>query len=188
MKEKIEGKAYVLGNNVDTDQIIPAAHLVYSLSDPEERKNYGKYSMSGVPPEQAGLPDGTRPFINDGGWQSEYAIIIGGKNFGCGSSREHAPACMEIAGVQAVVAESYARIFYRNSIDGGFFIPLETETRLVEEIKTGDDILINLKENVLTNRTQNKTYSLKALGDVMAIIEAGDIFEYARQSGLIKQN
>ena len=185
MQENFEGRAYVLGNNIDTDQIIPAAHLVYSLSDPEERKNYGKYSLSGVPAEAAGLPKGNTPFIDDGQWQSQYSIIIGGKNFGCGSSREHAPACMEIAGVQAVVAESYARIFYRNSVDGGFFIPLECEEPLAEQIATGDELAIDLKENTLTNRTQNNTYKLKPLGDVKDIIEAGNIFEYAKKAGLI---
>ena len=104
MKKKIEGRAYVLGNNIDTDQIIPAQHLVYSLSDPEEKKNYGRFALSGVPAEGAGLPDGNTPFVEEGHHESPFTIIIGGKNFGCGSSREHAPACMEIAGVQAVVA------------------------------------------------------------------------------------
>lgn len=185
MKKKIQGKAFVLGNNIDTDQIIPAQHLVYSLSDPEESKNYGKYALSGVPPEGSGLPKGKVPFVEEGQYRSQYSIIIGGKNFGCGSSREHAPACMEIAGVEAVVAESYARIFYRNSIDGGFFIPLETQQALVDEIQTGDAITIDLESYTLTNETQNKTYALNSLGDVIDIIEAGNIFEYARKSGMI---
>jgi len=92
---------------------------------------------------------------------------------------------MEIAGVEAVVAESYARIFYRNSIDGGFFIPLESKEPLAEEIQTGDELTIDLKTYTLTNETQNKTYSLNSLGDVIEIIEAGNIFEYAKKSGLI---
>ena len=185
MKKKIQGRAFVLGNNIDTDQIIPAQHLVYSLSDPEESKNYGKYALSGVPEESSGLPEGQVPFVMEGQYQSQFNIIIGGKNFGCGSSREHAPACMQIAGVEAVVAESYARIFYRNSIDGGFFIPLETKEKLTEEIQTGDSITLDLKTYTLTNQTRNKTYSLNSLGDVIDIIEAGNIFEYARKSGLI---
>ena len=185
MKKKIQGRAFVLGNNIDTDQIIPAEYLVYSLSDPEESKNYGKFALSGVPKEDSGLPKGNIPFVEDGQYQSKFKIVIGGKNFGCGSSREHAPACMEIAGVQAVVAESYARIFYRNSIDGGFFIPLEAKQNLAEEIQTGDEITIDLEAYTLTNETQNKTYSLNSLGDVIDIIEAGNIFEYARKSGLI---
>lgn len=185
MNKVIEGIAYVLGDDVDTDQIIPAEHLVYSLSDPEERKNYGKFALSGVPAEKAGLPKGNTLFTENGQSDSKYSIIIGGRNFGCGSSREHAPACMEIAGVRAVIAESYARIFYRNSVDGGFFIPFECDTRLVEDIKTGDDLKIDLTENTLTNKTQEKTYDLKSLGEVIEIIEAGNIFEYARKTGMI---
>ena len=185
MNKVIEGIAYVLGDDVDTDQIIPAEHLVYSLSDPEERKNYGKFALSGVPAEKAGLPKGNTLFTENGQSDSKYSIIIGGRNFGCGSSREHAPACMEIAGVRAVIAESYARIFYRNSVDGGFFIPFECDTHLVEDIKTGDDLKIDLTENILTNKTQEKTYDLKSLGEVIEIIEAGNIFEYARKTGMI---
>ncbi|NIP99397.1 MAG: 3-isopropylmalate dehydratase [Nitrospinaceae bacterium] len=186
MKKLIEGRAFVLGNNIDTDQIIPAQHLVYSLSDPEESKNYGKYALSGVPEDASGLPRGHIPFVEEGQYQSPYNIVIGGSNFGCGSSREHAPACMEIAGVEAVVAESYARIFYRNSIDGGFFIPLESQQKLTDEIQTGDEVSIDLESYTLTNKTQNKTYELNSLGDVIGIIEAGNIFEYAKQKGLIQ--
>ena len=188
MNKVIEGVAYVLGNDVDTDQIIPAEHLVYSLSDPEERKNYGRYALSGVPGDQAGLPKGNIPFTENEECESKYSIIIGGRNFGCGSSREHAPACMEIAGVRAVIAESYARIFYRNSVDGGFFIPFECVTRLVEEINTGDGLVIDLGANTLTNKTSDKTYDLKSLGEVIEIIEAGNIFEYARKAGMSPLN
>jgi 3-isopropylmalate/(R)-2-methylmalate dehydratase small subunit len=185
MNKVIEGLAYVLGNDIDTDQIIPAEHLVYSLSDPEERKNYGKFALSGVPVDQAGLPDGKVAFTEGGQSESKYSIIIGGRNFGCGSSREHAPACMEIAGVRAVIAESYARIFYRNSVDGGFFIPFECATRMVDEIKTGDDLSIDLNASKITNRSSKKVYGLKSLGEVIDIIEAGNIFEYARKTGMI---
>ena len=185
MNKVIEGLAYVLGNDVDTDQIIPAEHLVYSLSDPEERKNYGKFALSGVPVDQAGLPDGKVAFTEGEQSESKYSIIIGGRNFGCGSFREHAPACMEIAGVRAVIAESYARIFYRNSVDGGFFIPFECVTRLVDEIKTGDDLSIDLNASTITNRSSKKVYDLKSLGEVIDIIEAGNIFEYARKTGMI---
>jgi 3-isopropylmalate/(R)-2-methylmalate dehydratase small subunit len=92
---------------------------------------------------------------------------------------------MEIAGVRAVVAESYARIFYRNSVDGGFFIPFESVKRMVKEIKTGDELVIDLNKSTLTNRSSNKTFELKSLGEVIEIIEAGNIFEYARKTGMI---
>ncbi len=186
MENVIEGQAYVLGGDIDTDQIISAEYLVYSLSDPEESKNYGKFALSGVPEKGAGLPDGGRKFVEDGEYRSAYSIIIGGKNFGCGSSREHAPACLEIAGIKAVIAHSFARIFYRNSIDGGFFVPLESSVLLSNEIRTGDTVSINIGESALTNITQNKTYALKPIGDVIEILEAGNIFEYAKKAGLMK--
>ena len=100
--------------------------MVYSLTDPEEMKKYGHFALSGVPPNQAGLPDGKIPFIKGENYKSEFKIIIGGSNFGCGSSREHAPFALQVAGAKAIIAESYARIFYRNCVDGGFVVPYET--------------------------------------------------------------
>ncbi|MBI5198039.1 MAG: 3-isopropylmalate dehydratase [Nitrospirae bacterium] len=185
MKEKVAGKVYVLGNDVDTDQIIPAQHLVYSLSDAEERKRYGTYALSGVPESQAGLPRGNVRFVGEGSFESPYKVIIAGKNFGCGSSREHAPVSLNIAGVEVVIAESYARIFYRNSVDGGFFIPFETPEHLFQEISTGDEVEIDVPKAVLIHRATNKRYSLKPLGDVAEIVHAGGIFAYARKSGMI---
>jgi 3-isopropylmalate/(R)-2-methylmalate dehydratase small subunit len=186
LKTLITGKAFVLGNDIDTDQIIPAAHLVYKLDDAEERKNYGRYALSGVPIAQSGLPAGNIPFINEGTWQSEYTIVIGGKNFGCGSSREHAPVALNIAGIEAVVAESYARIFYRNSVDGGFVAPFETSVHLYQEIKTGDELVLDTEACTLENVTQKKTYALQPLGDVEDILRAGGVFAYARKTGMIE--
>jgi 3-isopropylmalate/(R)-2-methylmalate dehydratase small subunit len=187
MKALIKGKAFVLGNDIDTDQIIPAAHLVYKLDDPEEKKNYGKFALSGVPIDQSGLPQGNIPFVKEGEWQSEYSIIIGGKNFGCGSSREHAPFALQIAGIEAVIAESYARIFYRNAIDGAFVAPFETPQHLAQEIGTGDELELDTTAGVLRNLSQKKDYKLNTLGDVEHILRAGGIFEYARQSGMLEK-
>jgi 3-isopropylmalate/(R)-2-methylmalate dehydratase small subunit len=186
LKHIISGKAFVLGNDIDTDQIIPAAHLVYKLDDPEERKNYGTFALSGVPIARSGLPAGNVPFIDEGKWQSDYTIIIGGKNFGCGSSREHAPVALNIAGIEAVVAESYARIFYRNSVDGGFVAPFETHEHLFEEIRTGDELTLDTQAGTLENKTQHKTYALQPLGDIEAILRAGGIFNFARDTGMIE--
>ena len=185
MEQVITGRAYVLGDNIDTDQIIPAEHLVYSLSDPEEKKNYGKFALSGVPKNDAGLPEGNKLFVEEGKFESEYTIIIGGKNFGCGSSREHAPACLKIAGIQAIIAASYARIFYRNSVDGGFFIPFESSDKLINNIRTGDNLTVNVEVGALTNNSSNQTFKLQPLGEVAEIVKAGNIFEYARKAGMI---
>jgi len=185
MEQVIAGRAYVLGDNIDTDQIIPAEHLVYSLSDPEEKKNYGKFALSGVPKDDAGLPEGNKLFVEEEKFESEYTIIIGGKNFGCGSSREHAPACLKIAGIQAIIAASYARIFYRNSVDGGFFIPFESSDKLINNIRTGDNLTVNVEVGALTNNSSNQTFKLQPLGEVAEIVKAGNIFEYARKAGMI---
>ncbi|MFA6597945.1 MAG: 3-isopropylmalate dehydratase [Ignavibacteriaceae bacterium] len=185
MEKIVNGKAFVLGNNIDTDQIIPAEHLVYSLSDPEEKKMYGKYALSSVPSEKSGLPNGGIKYVEANKFQTEFPIIIGGANFGCGSSREHAPFALQIAGTKVIVAESYARIFFRNAVDGGFVIPYESVEKLIDKIKTGDEINIDLEKNVLKNLTTNEEYNLKPLGDILPILEAGNLFEYARQSKMI---
>ena len=182
--QKITGRAYVLGDNVDTDQIIPAEYLSYDPSIPEERKLFGRHALSGVPPAQAGLPDGRRPFIAPNAPADppgQYAIVVAGKNFGCGSSREHAPLALAEAGVKAVVAQFYARIFFRNSVNGAYLVPLESQTRLVDEIRTGDQLEIDPEAGALNDLTTGKTYRLKPLGDAAAIIEAGGIFEYAHR-------
>jgi 3-isopropylmalate/(R)-2-methylmalate dehydratase small subunit len=186
METVITGKAYVLGDDIDTDQIIPAEYLSFNPSDPEERKYFGMYAMAGVPPKQSGLPQGNLRFVPEGQFRSEYAIVIGGRNFGCGSSREHAPLAIAEAGVKAVIAEFYARIFFRNCVNGGYLLPYETQQRLVSEIKTGDTVELNTQTSTLTNKTTGKTYRLNPLGDVAPIVEAGGVFEYARRSGMLK--
>jgi 3-isopropylmalate/(R)-2-methylmalate dehydratase small subunit len=186
METKISGKAFVVGDNVDTDQIIPAEYLSYNPAIPEERRFFGKFAMSGVPTEQSGLPAGKKPFVAEGKFASEYTVIIGGRNFGCGSSREHAPLAIAEAGGKAVVAQSYARIFYRNSINGAYVVPLETAARLVDKIVTGDTVEIDLAAGTLQDVTTGKTYPLQPLGDVKDIIEAGGIFKYAKKTGMLK--
>jgi 3-isopropylmalate/(R)-2-methylmalate dehydratase small subunit len=186
MQQIITGKAYVLGDNIDTDQIIPAVYLSYNPSVPEERKFFGMYAMSSVPEGQRGLPDGNIPFVRKGEFHSDYTIVIGGKNFGSGSSREHAPLAMAEAGVQCVIAEFYARIFYRNSVNGGYLIPLESVQRLVEKVRTGDELEVHLDEQYVLNKTKDEKYDLKSLGDVLPIIEAGGVFNYAKEVGMLK--
>jgi 3-isopropylmalate/(R)-2-methylmalate dehydratase small subunit len=182
MVAKIEGPAYVLGDSVDTDQIIPAEHLVYSLTKPEERRMFGRYALSAVPTEFQGLPFGNRPFTPPDAFETEYAVIVAGANFGCGSSREHAPFAIREAGCRVVIAESYARIFYRNAVDGGFLIPFEGPKGLNERVKTGDKLHLDISAGLLSNLTTGEEFQLSPLGDVKDILEAGGLFEYARRN------
>jgi 3-isopropylmalate/(R)-2-methylmalate dehydratase small subunit len=185
METVLTGRAYVLGDNVDTDQIIPAKYLSFNPSLPEERKYFGMYAMSSVPEGQRGLPAGNIPFVRDNEFKSDFQIVIGGKNFGSGSSREHAPLALTEAGVKCVIAEFYARIFFRNSVNGGYLPPLESVDRLVEKIRTGDELEVRLLDNLVINKTKSETYPLRPIGDVLPIIEAGDVFKYARQVGMV---
>jgi len=140
-----------------------------------------------VPEGQSGLPGGDKRFVAEGQFKSEYTIVIGGKNFGCGSSREHAPLALAEAGAKLVIAEFYARIFFRNSINGGYIVPVESVERLVEKVRTGDELEVDLSKHILTNKTTGQTHELRPLGDVLPIIEAGGVFNYARQAGMLKK-
>jgi 3-isopropylmalate/(R)-2-methylmalate dehydratase small subunit len=181
----IKGKAFVLGKNIDTDQIIPAQHLVYSLEDPEEQQYYGAYALSGVPEEESGLPQGHIPLVRKNSFESEFSIIVAGPNFGCGSSREHAPAALKIAGIKAIIAPSYARIFYRNSVDGGFVVPYESVEDLSTKVHTGDELIINPAVQLVENWTQGNTHRIRRLGSVAEIVQSGGIFHYARKHGMV---
>ena len=186
MQSTITGKAYVLGDNVDTDQIIPAQYLTYNPAIPEEYKMFGKYALSSVPPAQSGLPKGHVPFHDGDEFVSPYTIIIGGKNFGCGSSREHAPIALDAAGIKAVVAEFYARIFFRNAVNGGYLVPFESVDRLCEQVCTGDELRIDVAQSQLQNVTTGDVWALKPLGDVAPILDAGGVFAYAEKMGMLK--
>jgi 3-isopropylmalate/(R)-2-methylmalate dehydratase small subunit len=131
------------------------------------------------------LPEGGTPFNEEGKWQSRFQIIIAGKNFGCGSSREHAPYALKKAGVVAVVATSYARIFYRNSVNGGYLVPATSQEDLSKIFRTGDEVEISTATCQVINKTQGLTAELIPLGDVAEIIEAGNVFEYAKRKGMV---
>jgi 3-isopropylmalate/(R)-2-methylmalate dehydratase small subunit len=186
MNNLIHGRAYVLGDNIDTDQIIPAEYLTLNPAIPEEFRQFGKHALAGVPSSAGGLPKGHIPFHDADEFISPYQIIVAGKNFGCGSSREHAPIALKAAGIEAVVAEFYARIFFRNSVNGGYLVPLECPDRLCEEVRTGDELEINTAKGVLRNTTTGDVWRLKPLGEIAPILEAGGIFGYARQTGMLK--
>jgi 3-isopropylmalate/(R)-2-methylmalate dehydratase small subunit len=179
----------VVGDAIDTDQIIPAEHLVYSMTEPEERRLYGCFAMSSVPKEGQGLPNGGIPFSDcseEGGeFPSPYRVMVAGSNFGCGSSREHAPFALAEAGCKVVVAESFARIFFRNAVDGGFVVPIECRERLIERVRTGDDVEVDIDLGSLKNHTTGDEFLLNPLGEIAEIVRVGGVFEYARQKGLI---
>ncbi|XP_004506903.1 3-isopropylmalate dehydratase small subunit 1-like [Cicer arietinum] len=173
------GLCYVVGDNIDTDQIIPAEHLTLVPSNPDEYQKLGSFALIGLPDSYAVR------FIDSGETKTKYSIIIAGDNFGCGSSREHAPVALGASGAAAVIAESYARIFFRNSVATGEVYPVESETRICEECRTGDVVTVELEENRLINHTTGKEYKLKPIGDAGPVIEAGGIFAYARKTGMI---
>ena len=180
MAKSLTGKIFILDDNIDTDQIIPAEYLTLVPSKPDEYDQLGSYAL-------CGLPDRYGKFIEPGEMKTHYPIIIAGENFGCGSSREHAPIALGASGVQAVVAQSYARIFFRNCSATGELYPWESSDRLCELFKTGQEVTIDFEENQIINQTLGKTYQLKSLGEVRPVIDAGGLFAYARQTGMISQ-
>jgi 3-isopropylmalate/(R)-2-methylmalate dehydratase small subunit len=169
---------YVCKDNIDTDQIIPAQYLTLVPTIAEEYEKLGSFAMIGLPDDQYPVR-----FVPEGELKSPYKIIVGGRNFGCGSSREHAPIALGAAGVEAVVAESFARIFFRNSVATGELYPYDATERLCEKLKTGDIGTLDFDADTLT--VNGTTYPLKPLGEVRPVIDAGGLFSYARQSGMI---
>ena len=174
----IAGMAYVLGDNIDTDQIIPAQYLNLVPTIPEECEKRGSYAP-------CGLPDGYPPFVEPGQMKSRFVIVIAGRNFGCGSSREHAPIALGAAGIRAVIAESYARIFFRNTVATAEFYPFETASPLTSRFKTGDEVALDVAGATVTHSKSGQRFPLKSLGAVAPVIDAGGIFEYARQTGMM---
>src|SRR5258708_11015827 len=144
MAKVVTSPVYVVGDNIDTDQIIPAQYLIIVPPILEEYEKLGSYAMVGLPDEL--YPD---RFIAEGRTESDFKIVIAGKNFGCGSSREHAPIALGAAGVEAVVAESYARIFFRNSVVTGELYPYESAQRLIDRCQTCDTAPIDFASNTL---------------------------------------
>ena len=170
----------MVGDNVDTDQIIPARHLTLVPTIPEEYEKLGGHALTG-------LPEATHPvrYVTEGQLDSEYPIIVAGRNFGCGSSREHAPIALGSAGCKVVLAESFARIFFRNSVATGELYPCESTDRLCDVLKTGDVVTVDLDAGTVTAQSTGKVYKLKPLGDVRPVVDAGGLFNYARKTGMI---
>lgn len=180
MSKVIRGSIFVVDDNIDTDQIIPAEYLTLVPSKPDEYEKLGSYAL-------IGLPERYGKFIASGAMKTAYPIIVAGENFGCGSSREHAPIALGASGVKAVIAQSYARIFFRNCAATGELYPWESGERLCDLFETGQEVSIDFEKNQLINHTLEKTYDLKPLGEVGPVIDAGGIFAYARQTGMISR-
>lgn len=178
MAKTITSKIFVVRDNIDTDQIIPAQYLTLVPTIAEEYEKLGSYAL-------IGLPNDLYPtsFVPEGSTKTEYKIVIAGRNFGCGSSREHAPIALGAAGVEAVVAESFARIFFRNCVATGELYPYDAPVRLCDIVKTGDEATLDFDNDTLT--VNGTVYNLKPLGEVRPVIDAGGIFTYARENGMI---
>ena len=158
----MKGKVHKFGDNIDTDQIIPARYL--NTSDPAE---LAKYCME----------DADADFVNR---VNKGDIIVGGENFGCGSSREHAPIAIKAAGVSAVIAKSFARIFYRNSINIG--LPILESKEAAEAIKDGVEVEINLKSGQIKDLSTGKIYQAQPFPEFMQkIIDAGGLISYVKR-------
>lgn len=180
MQSVISGPVYVVKDNIDTDQIIPAQYLNLVPTIAEEYEKLGSYAL-------CGLPDALYPerFVQEGELDSPYPIVLAGRNFGCGSSREHAPIAMGSANCRVVLAESFARIFFRNCVATGELYPCEIIDRLCETLKTGDLITVDLDACTISLDDSGKVYNFKPLGDVRPVVDAGGLFNYARQTGMI---
>ena len=150
-------------DNIDTDVIIPGTYL--KIHDYNE---LATHAMEGLDPE---FPSK----VKDGDF------IVAGKNFGCGSSREHAPIALSTCGIKAVIATSFARIFYRNSVDGAFLLPIEVDDETYKKISNSDQLEINIEKNEIKNITKNESYSMKPFSEIIAkIIAAGGLFKYKK--------
>ncbi len=159
---QFEGKVWKYGDNVDTDVIIPARYLV--TSDPQTLAQHCMEDIDETFAKQV----------------QEGDIIVGGRNFGCGSSREHAPISIKAAGVSCVIAESFARIFFRNAINIG--LPILESPEAAREAQKGDVLRVDLLAGTITNQRTGKTYQAVPYPPfVLEIIKAGGLVEYARR-------
>ncbi len=152
-------KIYKYKDNVDTDVIIPARYL--NSFDPKE---LASHAMADIDPTFASTVE-------------KGDIIVAGQNFGCGSSREHAPLCLKTAGVKCVIAKSFARIFYRNSINIGF--PIMECEEAADKIEKGDEVEVDFSTGVITNKTKNETYQSQPFPEFLQkMIDADGLVNY----------
>ncbi len=180
MQSVFTGRVFVVRDNIDTDQIIPAQYLNLVPTIPEEYEKLGSCAL-------CGLPESLYPvrYVKEGQLDSEYPIVVAGRNFGCGSSREHAPIALGSAGGKVVLAESFARIFFRNAVATGELYPCECVDRLCDLLKTGDTVTVDLDALTVAVPGTGKVYQIKPLGEVRPVVDAGGLFNFARKTGMI---
>ena len=148
-------------DNIDTDVILPGTYL--KIHDYAE---LATHAMEGLDPD-------FHSKVKEGDF------IVAGRNFGCGSSREHAPIALTHSGIKAVLALSFARIFYRNAVDGAFLLPIEIDEDAYKDISNGDELEINVDTNEINNHTKNKKYQMKPFSEIIGkIIAAGGLFKF----------
>jgi 3-isopropylmalate/(R)-2-methylmalate dehydratase small subunit len=148
-------------DNIDTDVIIPGPYLKI-----HDHKELGKHAMEGLDP-------------NFSQKISEGDFLLTGKNFGCGSSREHAPIALHQVGIRAILSPSFARIFYRNAVDGGYLLPIEIDSEVIEKISDKDELEINLDNNTIINSTSNEVFKIKPFPDIISkIVKAGGLLYF----------
>ena len=156
---KAEGRVFKYGDNVDTDVIIPARYL-----NSFDAKELASHAMVDIDPTFASTVE-------------KGDIIVAGQNFGCGSSREHAPLCLKTAGVKCVIAKSFARIFYSNSINIGF--PIMECEEAADKIEKGDEVEVDFSTGVITNKTKNETYQSQPFPEFLQkMIDADGLVNY----------
>lgn len=158
-------KAIKYGDNIDTDVIIPARYL-----NTTDKKELASHCMEDIDPDFAGK-------ISAGD------IMVAGKNFGCGSSREHAPMVIKESGISLIIAENFARIFYRNAINIG--LPIIECANAAQEINNADILSVDLEKGIIFNQTQNKQYDILPFPQfIQKIISAGGLVSLAKSGGL----
>lgn len=162
MNRILKGRAHKYDrDNIDTDVILPGPYLKI-----HDHKELAKHAMEGIDPK---FPEKVK--------QGDF--LVAGHNFGSGSSREHAPIALSQTGISAILAPSFARIFYRNSVDGGYLLPIEVDEPAVKKISDGDELEIDLGRNNITNITKNERYAMKPFPELVAkIVEAGGIMKF----------
>jgi 3-isopropylmalate/(R)-2-methylmalate dehydratase small subunit len=148
-------------DNIDTDVIIPGPYLKI-----HDHKELGKHAMEGIDPNFSQKID-------------EGDFLLTGKNFGCGSSREHAPIALHQVGIRAILSPSFARIFYRNAVDGGYLLPIEIDSAVIDKISDNDELEIDLDNNRIVNLTSSEIFKIKPFPEIISkIVKAGGLLYF----------